>query len=94
MTWRVQAPGQFYDAGESSVIYFDPRSGDTHLISDFAAHLVHELSDAPADTPSLVERVTRQVETDTEEPEESTDLAGAIESILQELLSLDILVRD
>jgi PqqD family protein of HPr-rel-A system len=94
MAWRVQAAGRFYDAGESSVIYFDPHSGDTHLLSDFAAHLIREIAEAPMSTPELIERVAGQVDSDPENQEENVDLPGAIESVLSELLSLDILAHD
>lgn len=89
MAWRVTSPGQFYDAGESTVVYFDPASGDTHLLSDFAAHLLGLL----AQRPMGLEQLLGRIEGDVENPD-STELAASVEGVLCELLALDVVARD
>ncbi len=88
MTWRVESPGQVYDAGEGSVVYFDPRSGDTHLLSDFAAYLLEQLGDGPLDTGELVARVAPDVEGG-----DPAEVQASVTAALEDLVSLDILKR-
>lgn len=85
MRWRIHAAGHIYDAGENSVVYFDRRSGDTHLISSFAAYLIEQLADEPLDTGELVARASGAID-----PAESTDLAEWVNEVLQELVALDV----
>ncbi|MAT92287.1 MAG: hypothetical protein CME59_06770 [Halioglobus sp.] len=85
MKWRVQAAGHIYDAGESSVIYFDRRSGDTHLISSFAAYLIEQLAEGPLDTGALVARAA-----DVIDPAESTGLEEWVNEVMAELVALDV----
>ena len=54
MNWRINSPGLTYDCGDGNVIYFDTASGDTHLISDFAAHLIRQIADHSPDTSELM----------------------------------------
>lgn len=88
MKWRIQSRGRFFDAGESAVVYFDSRSGDTHLLSDFAAYILQQFSDQTLTTNELADRVSPSVD-----PEELPDLAGSVASILDELAALDILEK-
>ncbi|MCB1844461.1 MAG: HPr-rel-A system PqqD family peptide chaperone [Halioglobus sp.] len=89
MTWRVHSAGKFYDPGEATVIYFDTRSGDTHLLSGFAAHILMLLEAQSMTTEHLVERVA--ADTDNGDAGKIND---AVTAILDELLALDILKRD
>jgi len=89
MVWRVESPGQTYNAGEGSVVYFDPRSGDTHLLSDFAAHILQLVGEAPLTTEELLQRL--EPDTEAGNPEE---LEGSVNTVLQELVALDVLMRD
>ena len=86
MNYRVAMPGRFYDCGESSVVYFDLQTGDTHLVSDFAAHVIETLAIKPMDANTLIDAVAMDIAT-----EDRPDLATVIPDILGELISLDII---
>ena len=70
------------------VVYFDAASGDTHLVSDFAAHLIQKMAGEarPLELAEIVELVANDIE-----PDDVTGLALAIPDILGELTALDIL---
>jgi len=85
MTWQVESRGLFYDANEGAVVYFDPRNGDTHLISEFAAFVVQSLFAKAQSLDQLIESLSPNFE-----PEEQADLPEALSVILAELESLDI----
>ena len=85
MTWRTTGPGQFYDAGEDFVVYFDSLSGDTHLIGAFAAFIIEQLRSQEMSLEALTERATPVTDY-----EESHNLREAIEEVVLELESLDI----
>lgn len=87
MKWQTSAIGRFYECGESTVIYFDLASGDTHLISDFAAFLIRHIAAAQRslETGEIIALVTDDIE-----PEDLLELSQAIPDILNELTKLDI----
>ena len=85
MNYSVAAPGRFYDRGEESIVYFDVQTGDTHLISSFAAHILQLLVKQPMDIDALMENLSLVIEDD-----DRPDLAEVIPNILEELISLDI----
>ena len=85
MRYKVEVPGRMYDCGEESVVYFDVQTGDTHLVSDFVAHIIRKLSDRSMDIDTLTESLLPDVEADTR-----SNLAIAIPNILEELVSLEI----
>jgi hypothetical protein len=89
MKWQVGTIGQFYDCGESTVIYFEPAGGDTHLISDFAAHLIRLIASVPGPlgADDIIALVSKDIERD-----DLPALNEAIPSILSELSDLDIVV--
>jgi len=89
MGWRLPASGRFFDAGEATVIYFDPRSGDTHLINELAACILQQLASGPLDTPALLARV-RAVSGSAD----ASEVDGAVNAVLEELLDLDLLQRE
>jgi PqqD family protein of HPr-rel-A system len=89
MQWRIDAMGKFYDAHEDSVVYFDSHSGDTHLISNFAAHVMRQLGHERLTTEELVNKIApTMVSGDIRE------LTEAVSGVLEELLTLDILKRE
>ena len=88
MKYKVELPGQFYDCGEESVVYFDLQTGDTHLVSDFAAHILRLLTGRAMDIDELVERLLPDMEV-----ADPRNLAAVIPAILEELVSLEIVER-
>lgn len=89
MTWRTHSKGQLYDANESTVVYFDAYSGDTHLLTDFAGFVVQQLSRQPLTTGELMRALADSVDSD-----DILDLEEALTGVLGELVLLDILTRD
>ena len=87
--WRTYSKGQLYDANESTVVYFDSYSGDTHLLSDFAGFVMQQLSNQPRTTEDVVSQISLSID-----PEEIPDLKAAVTGVLEELALLDILKRD
>lgn len=88
MKWQTGSNGLFYDCGESTVIYFDPASGDTHLISDFAAYVIQQLAGAHG---SLDQEEIIGLIMDDIEPEGLAELTQAIPKLLENLADLDII---
>ena len=66
-------------------MYFDTRTGDTHLVSDFAAHIIRMLSDRAMDMDTLRKNLLPNVDAD-----DVGDLNSALPNILDELLSLEV----
>ena len=85
MLWHVDPLGEFYTCNESTVVYFDRASGDTHLLGEFAAYLLQTLARRPVDTQRLVEILSTEVD-----PVDRADLERTVPSMLDELLKLDI----
>jgi hypothetical protein len=88
MIWRIVSHGRFYDAGESTVVYFDLASGDTHLISDFAAYLIQQLTAQPLGIEALVNQISPDIN-----PDDLPEVTQATPGVLEELVALDILER-
>jgi PqqD family protein of HPr-rel-A system len=88
MKWRRESSGRFYDANESSVVYFDSHSGDTHLLSDFAAHVVQQFGDQPLSTEQLIDKIMPTIDAG-----DADQLTDALPAVLEELVTLDILKR-
>lgn len=86
MLWRIESVGRFFDANEDSVVYFDPFSGDTHLLSAFAAFLIRQFSDRPLSTEELASLLSPHLDSNDE-----VELLEAVSGVLEELLALDIL---
>ena len=85
MAWRFNQAGHFFDPGEDLVVYFNPESGDTHLISEFAAYLLHAMPDHPVEYGELIELIRPDLD-----PEYATELLAEIPTIFEELVNLDI----
>ena len=80
--------GQFYDPGEDMAVYFDPASGDTHLISHFAAYLIQQFTDQPMEIEALIKQISPDID-----PVDLLELTQATPDVLEELVTLDILKR-
>jgi PqqD family protein of HPr-rel-A system len=89
MTWRIHPEGRLFDAHESTVVYFDAHSGDTHLLSDFAGYVMQQLGEQPLTTEELVKQIAPSID-----PDEIPDLEEMVSGVLEELVSLDILKWD
>ena len=89
MKWRIDSIGRFYDPNEDTVVYFDAHSGDTHLLSGFAAYVMLQIEQQPLTTEELVNKISPAIESSS--ISESTD---AVLGVLEELLALDILKRE
>ena len=87
MTWHLETIGHFYTCGEDMAVYFDPASGDTHLVSNFAAHLIQRIAgqECPLTNQQIIELVSADIE-----PADLAELSGAVPGILSELAALDI----
>ncbi len=81
--------GRFYNPAEDTVVYFDSHSGDTHLISDFAAYVMQQLDDQPLTTEELVKRISPAIESSN-----IPELTMAVSAVLEELVALDIVTRE
>lgn len=82
--WHLQSTGRFYDANEETVIYYDPNSGDTHLLTDLAAFVVEQIGRGVASEAALLEQLAPHLDG------ESVDAQQLLEGVLQELHHLDI----
>ncbi len=89
MNWHIPSTGRIYDPGEETVVYFDPGSGNTHLISRFAAYLLELIGQESPSTREIARRATSAMESDDVEA-----LDEAISSALQQLAQLDIIQSD
>jgi PqqD family protein of HPr-rel-A system len=89
MKWRSNSIGRFYDSDEGTVVYFDPHSGDTHLLSEFAAHIMRQLGDQLLTIDELVTQILPSIDF-----EDLRDLEAAVPNVLAELVDLDILKQE
>ena len=80
--------GQFYDPGEDMVVYFDPASGDTHLISHFAAYLIQQFTGQPMGIEALIKQISPDID-----PVDLLEMTEATPDVLAELVTLDVLKR-
>lgn len=55
MKWRSFFSGEIYDSGDPIVVYFDPGSGDTHLLTEIAASIMHTLATKNYDRAELAD---------------------------------------
>ena len=87
--WKIESTGLIYNCDEDMVVYFDTASGDTHLISNFAAHLIELIvgQGRPIENSEIIELIAADIE-----PKDRIESAQAIPGILSELAELDIIV--
>lgn len=90
MKWYIQSLGRFYAPDEAMVVYFDPASGDTHLISEYTAFLIQQFADQsnPMDMDTLITCISPDID-----PEDLPELIESTPAVLAELVTLDILQR-
>ena len=86
MKWRIDTIGRFYDPGEDRVVYFDLASGDTHLISPFAAYLLQQFGAHPMDLNELINRISPDID-----PLDLDQVTQTTPDVLAELVALDLL---
>jgi hypothetical protein len=86
--WRLNSMGRFYDPAEDTVVYFDSHSGDTHLLSDFAAYVMQQLDDQPLTTEELVNKISPAIGSIN-----IPELTMAVSGVLEELVALEVLKR-
>lgn len=86
MKWRIEPMGRFYDANESTVVYFEVRSGDTHLLSDFAAYVIQQLGEQTLTTEELVNQISLDMESG-----ELSVLKESVAGVIEQLVTMDIL---
>ena len=88
MRWHVNRLGDFYNCDETTVVYFDRASGDTHLLGEFAAYLLESLTAQPMDTPQLIAHLSQGTDA-----VDLAELERTVPEMLDELLALDVIDR-
>jgi PqqD family protein of HPr-rel-A system len=86
MKWHIPSMGRVYDPGEETAIYFDAASGNTHLISDFAAYLIELIGEDSISTEDIVRNAASAVDAN-----DLDSLDKAVSSALQFLAELEII---
>ena len=88
MLWHVSPLGEFYNSGESTTVYFDPASGDTHLISNFAAYLLQQLALQPMGLDQLIDLISPDID-----PQDLPELSQTLPALIEELMALDVITQ-
>lgn len=88
MKWQITTMGRIYDPGEGSAVYYDHRTGDTHLLTDFAAFLISQLGSQAHSEQDVVETIREHFEAD-----EQTSVPELVHQVLKDLHALDIVQR-
>ena len=86
MKWRACSQGKTYDTGDGFIVYFDPASGNTHLISDVAAYLLAELTIGPLSTEQIQVCLAAKGVSAS-----AADETNHISAMIQELQSFDLI---
>lgn len=86
MNWRACSRGLTYSAGDGFVVYFDPGSGKTHMLSEIAAWLLEELSRHPLSHEQLKKHILQQAENVS-----SAEIEKITSALIQELQSFDLI---
>ena len=77
--------------GEQHAVFFDPVSGDTHLIAALGAQLAEWLSEQPLARDALLRRLAQAVEWDETPPPDA--LADLLDLHLSRLAEVHLLVE-
>lgn len=85
MKWQIESPGKFYDRNEKSVVYFDPQSCDTHLVSEFAGQIIQHLAGKTLGLNEIINMLSPDIS-----PVDLPELTRAVPDILLDLVALDI----
>lgn len=86
MLWHACSEGLVFDRDEGVAVFFDPASGNTHLIDDFALKILRILSVSPLSSEAIKKECTDQM-TDLDDNEQGQ----FIDDMLHELHSLDLI---
>ena len=85
MKWLPQPNLVIYDRDEESVVCYHSGSGETHLISAFAAHVLKKITAKPLSTAELVDALYTDVD-----PDDVSELKTIVPDLLDQLAELDI----
>jgi len=88
MLLSVAPLGEFYNCNEDTTVYFDPASGDTHLLSNFAAYLLRQLAVQPMDIEQLITRIAPDID-----PQDIPELSRHVPDVIAELAALDVIAE-
>lgn len=86
MLWHACSEGLVFDRDEGVAVFFDPASGNTHLIDDFALKILRILSVSPL-SPEAIKKECIDQMTDLDDSEQGQ----LIDNMLHELHSLDLI---
>ena len=87
LRWKLSAEGKVYARDDEPVaVYFDPGSGDTHLIDEHSAFLLDLLQAGPMTLEAMVSNILADASVTVSTAEIEVD----VEDLLQELQSFDI----
>lgn len=78
--------------GEQHAVFFDPASGDTHLIAALGAQLAEWLAAQPMDRDQLLARLATDI--DWDEPPEPAQLGELLDSHLRRLADIHLLAQE
>ncbi|WAC73847.1 HPr-rel-A system PqqD family peptide chaperone [Roseateles sp. SL47] len=78
--------------GEQHAVFFNPASGDTHLVAALGAQLAEWLSAAPLTRTQLLHRLTHEVDWD-EQPDPDA-LADLLDLHLRRLVDIELLLEE
>lgn len=86
MLWRACSEGLVFDRDEGVAVFFDPISGNTHLINDLVLKILGLLSESPL-SPEVIKKncADQMINLDSSEQDRFID------DILHELHSLDLI---
>lgn len=86
MKWRTCSLGRTYEDGNCHVVYFDPASGSTFMISEVAAWLLAELAINPLSTEELIKRFISKAQDISD-----AEAKALVEAQISELQSYDMI---
>jgi PqqD family protein of HPr-rel-A system len=78
--------------GEQHAVFFNPASGDTHLVAALGAQLAEWLSAAPLTRTQLLHRLAHEVDWD-EQPDPDA-LADLLDLHLRRLVDIELLLEE
>lgn len=87
MGWVASSNGLFYDRDEDQVVYFDPCSGDTHLVGELVARLLGFLQRRERGEEDIKAFLSEQASVSLEYIESE----GLVADVLDQLLALDLI---
>jgi len=86
MKWYTCSPGKIYNGNDSLAVYFDPASGDTHLLGESGIYVLELLLAQPLSTDNLMHTIAEA------SPELSNvEREQMLDDVLQNLQSFDLI---